>query len=76
LKDGAFLSSLKSSCNVYHDYYPQIIVMSSHFDKCIVTLGHFSTTNISTGDNWGQGQGHRGALSPPLAPPMPLRYFD
>jgi len=26
-------------------------LLSSHLDKCIVTLGHFSTTNISPGAN-------------------------
>jgi len=38
--------------------------LSSHLDKCIVTLGHFSTTNISPGATRRQGLGHRGADAP------------
>ena len=34
----------------FHNYHI-CKLLSSHFDKCIVTLGHFSTTNISTGGN-------------------------
>jgi len=47
-------------------------LLSSHLDKCIITLGHFSTTNISPGGKREQGQGHRveAAPCPPLAPPM------
>jgi len=44
---------------------------SSHLDKCIVTLGHFSTSNISTGGQLG-GKGTGGScpllhLAPPMA---------
>jgi len=48
-------------------------LLSSHLDKCIITLGHFSTTNISPGGKKEQGQGHRVEAAfapPPLAPPM------
>jgi len=44
---------------------PQIIVMSSHLDKCIVSLGHFSTTNISPEGKGTGGQRRGGQLPPP-----------
>ena len=45
-------------------------LLSSHLDKCIVTVRHFSTTNISPGGNYeGKGKGIGGSCPPPLPSP-------
>jgi len=49
-------SECAGSFHIYHI----CTLLSSHLDKCIVTLGHFSTTNISTGGQPG-GKGTGGS---------------
>ena len=59
-----FQTSTSECAGSFHNYYI-CQLLSSHLDKCIVTLGHFSTTNISTGGQLGgKGTGEGGSCAP------------